>query len=66
MERVAGMLDPVLYWQIRPKRCAMPYEGLHISSLSEAPWLLEWMEEIPLREWSDAWHPSLSFQGVNG
>jgi hypothetical protein len=47
MERVAGMLVPVPCWQIRPKRCAMPYEGLHISSLSAEP---DWMEEIPLRE----------------
>jgi hypothetical protein len=66
MERVAGMLDPVLCWQIRPKKCAMPYEGLRISSLSAEPWLPDWMEEIPLREWSGGRHPSLSSQGVNG
>ena len=67
MERVAGVLDPELCWQIRPKRCAMPYEGLRISSLSVEPWLSDWMEEIPLREWSGARHPSsLSSQGVIG
>jgi hypothetical protein len=66
MERVAGMLDPVLYWQIRLKRCAMPCEGLRIGSLSAEPWLSDWMEEIPLREWSGARHPSLSSQVVNG
>jgi hypothetical protein len=66
MEGVVRMLDPVLCWQIRPKRCAMPYEGLRISSLSATPQLSDWMEEIPLREWLGARHPSLSFQVVNG
>lgn len=66
MERVAGMLDPVLCWQIRPKRCAMPYEGLRISSLFAEPWVSDWMEEIPLREWFGARHPSLSSQEVIG
>ena len=66
MERVAGMLDPVLCWQIHPKRCAMPCEGLRISSLSAERRLSDWMEEIPLRELWGARHPSLSSQGVNG